>query len=57
MMDAWAAFARHGDPSCAALPGWQRHDPASRPTMILDRASRLELAPRDRTLQAWEGLL
>jgi len=56
IMDAWAAFARRGDPSCTALPRWQRHDPATRPTMILDRESRLELAPRDRTLRAWEGL-
>jgi para-nitrobenzyl esterase len=56
MMDTWTAFARSGDPSHAAIPAWPRHD-ATRPTMILDRASRLELAPRDRTLRAWEGLL
>ena len=56
MMDTWAAFARSGDPSNAAIPAWPRHDPATRPTMILDRDSRLELAPRDRTLRAWEGL-
>jgi para-nitrobenzyl esterase len=57
MMDTWCAFARSGDPSHAAIPAWPRHDPATRPTMILDRESRLELAPRDRTLRAWEELL
>ncbi len=56
VIGAWAAFARRGDPSCAAIPRWPRHDPATRPTLILDRHPRVELAPRDRTLRAWEGL-
>ena len=57
MMDAWAAFARSGDPSHADLPVWPQHDPATRPTMILERDAHLALAPRDRTLRAWEGIL
>jgi para-nitrobenzyl esterase len=57
MIDAWSAFARTGDPSCAAIPAWPRHDPATRPTQILDRDPRVELAPRNRTLAAWDGLL
>ena len=54
VIDTWAAFARRGDPSHAAIPPWPRHDPATRPTMIFDREPRLDLAPRDRTLRAWE---
>ena len=46
MMDAWIAFIHTGDPSTAAL-AWPTHDPATRPTMVFDRTSRLELAPRD----------
>ncbi|HJR23897.1 MAG TPA: carboxylesterase family protein, partial [Acidimicrobiales bacterium] len=38
MMDAWLAFARTGDPSTGSLP-WPRHDPATRPTMVFDRAT------------------
>ena len=56
VMDTWAAFARSGDPANAAIPRWPRHDPATRPTLILDRDPRVELAPRDRTLRAWEGI-
>jgi para-nitrobenzyl esterase len=57
VMDTWCAFARSGDPNHAALPDWPRHDPATRPTLILDREPRVALAPRDRTLRAWARLL
>ncbi len=57
VIDAWAAFARGGDPACAAIPRWPRHDPATRPTLIIDRECRVEMAPRDRTLRAWDELL
>jgi len=33
--DAWVAFARAGDPRCAALPVWPRYDPASDVTLEL----------------------
>jgi len=46
MMDAWIAFARTGDPSTPTQP-WPRHEVATRPTMVFDRSSRVELAPRD----------
>jgi para-nitrobenzyl esterase len=57
VIDTWAAFARTGDPNNSAVPNWPRHDPAVRPTMIFDRTNRVDLAPRSRTLRAWEGLL
>ena len=57
VMDAWIAFARDADPCHSSVPFWPRHDPASRPTLVFDRALRVESAPRDGTYRAWEGLL
>ncbi|MGH7337287.1 MAG: carboxylesterase family protein, partial [Myxococcota bacterium] len=56
VMGTWSAFARSGDPANGAIPRWPRHDPVTRPTLIIDRDPRVELAPRDRTLRAGEGL-
>ena len=46
MMDAWLAFARTGDPSTPSLP-WPAHDPATRPTVVFDAVTDVQLAPRD----------
>ena len=46
MTDAWLAFARTGDPSTDALT-WPRHDVTTRPTMVFDVATAVELAPRE----------
>jgi para-nitrobenzyl esterase len=35
VMDAWLAFARSGDPSCARLGEWPRFDRAARTRMEL----------------------
>jgi para-nitrobenzyl esterase len=40
MMGDWVDFANGKEP-------WDRHDPASRPTMYYDADTRLELAPRE----------
>ena len=40
MMGRWVDFANGGEP-------WARHDVTSRPTMVFDARSRLELAPRE----------
>jgi para-nitrobenzyl esterase len=40
MMGDWVDYANGKEP-------WERHDPATRPTMVFDAESRLELAPRE----------
>lgn len=57
VMDAWLGFARDGDPRHPELPDWPLHDPATRPTLVFDRKCRVDLAPRDVTFRAWDGLL
>jgi len=59
VMDAWAAFARDGDPSHAGLPGgrWDAYDAQRRATMVLGRECALELDPDAAQRCAWDGLL
>jgi para-nitrobenzyl esterase len=51
MMDAWAAFARTGD------PGWQPFDPDTRATMLFGRECGVAKDPAREERLAWEGLL
>jgi para-nitrobenzyl esterase len=37
MSEAWAAFARTGDPSPAGVPKWSKFDAAARTTMVIDQ--------------------
>lgn len=57
MMDHWAAFARHGDPSLPGEPRWQRYDGDSRQTMALGEESRLLSDPLGEQRKAWGGIL
>jgi para-nitrobenzyl esterase len=45
MSEAWASFARTGNPSTTRL-SWAPYDSTSRPTMIFDKQSRVENDPR-----------
>ena len=55
-MDAWAAFARSGDPSCASLGRWPTYTAAERATMLLGERSRLERAPLEDERGAWSSV-
>jgi para-nitrobenzyl esterase len=46
MSEAWAAFARGGNPSTDALGTWTPYDAGARPTMILGPECRMENDPR-----------
>jgi para-nitrobenzyl esterase len=51
--DAWASFARRGDPSCRSTGKWRRYD-EGRETMILGRRCMPVEAPYDEERCAWE---
>jgi para-nitrobenzyl esterase len=53
VQDAWAAFARHGDPSCESMGEWKLYD-ERRATMILGKQCMLVEAPYDEERCAWE---
>ena len=57
MMEAWLAFARTGDPSHEGIGSWPAYDAESRPTMIFDAESRLEMDPFGEERQAIEALV
>lgn len=54
--DALLAFARTGDPSTSAL-AWPAYAPPRRATMMLDRTSMTQNAPREAERQFWERVL
>jgi para-nitrobenzyl esterase len=46
MMDAFIAFARTGNPNCAAIPAWAPYTLPARGTMIFDNDARMQNDPR-----------
>jgi len=58
-MDAWLAFARHGDPSHPGLPGgrFEPWDPERRTTLIFGPETRHAEDPAAGPRRAWDGLV
>ncbi len=54
MQDAWAAFARTGDPSSAGVGDWPPYDPSRRATMILGPQIGVEERPREAERAFWD---
>jgi para-nitrobenzyl esterase len=57
MNEAWAAFARTGNPSTPSLADWPTWDPETRPTMVIDTDCNVELDPMGHELEVWSELL
>jgi para-nitrobenzyl esterase len=54
MRDAWLSFARSGNPAHSGLEPWPAYDATRCATMILDRESRVENAPREPERAFWD---
>jgi para-nitrobenzyl esterase len=55
--DATIAFAKTGNPDCAAIPHWPAYDAANRAMMIFDDRTRVENDPNRDLRVMWNGLL
>ena len=56
MMQIWAAFARTGNPACAAVPDWPRYRKDARSMAVLDLDCRIEDDPGGAARAALEPL-
>jgi para-nitrobenzyl esterase len=57
MHEAWAAFARTGNPTTPTLADWPRWNPETRPTMVINTAPAVELDPMGHEIEVWSELL
>jgi para-nitrobenzyl esterase len=56
VMDAWAAFARSGNPSAEGLGDWPAYDAAQRPTMMIGANVHVAEAPYETERRAFDGI-
>ena len=56
MMDAWIAFARHGDPQHPGIGEWPAYDPITRSTMVFGRESGVVDAPFEEERAVWSAM-
>jgi len=54
--EAWAAFARSGDPNHPGIPKWEPYSADNRATMLFDVPCQVENDPYREELDAWEGI-
>jgi para-nitrobenzyl esterase len=52
----WLAFARTGDPNCAAIPHWPAYDATTRATLIFDKNTRVENDPLHDFRTLWKEI-
>ena len=57
MHQAWLSFLRGEAPAGPGLPVWPKYQPSTRPTMLFDTQSRVEMQPQEAELRLWDGLL
>jgi para-nitrobenzyl esterase len=53
MHETWVAFIKSGDPNGGGLPAWPRYDAERRPTMLIDRESRVVDDPAGSLRALW----
>ncbi len=57
MMDAWIAFARHGDPTHDGIGDWPAYETDERATLIFGRESGAVEAPFEEERQLWSSMI
>lgn len=57
MMDAWIAFARHGDPSHDGIGQWPGYTRDDRQTMVFGRHTGVVAAPFEEERLIWESMM
>jgi para-nitrobenzyl esterase len=57
MQDAWAAFARTGDPNCPSLPAWPRYEVGQRSVMNLDTEPSVMPDPDRALREIWQDVV